>query len=224
MYVMGGDKLARNKYPEITRARILEAAQKLFTEKGWEETTVQDIVDELADVTRGAFYHHFQSKDDIIDAVTTKMFSGDFTSMIEKNKKSNLNGLNKLRNLISISLVNEGQLQFAKVAPSVFQSPIFIGKQLKDCVKVVAPYICQCIEEGNQDGSVNVVNPKQASETFMILINLWMNPRTFTVTKEEYHSKIHHLKSMFDGIGLPVINDELIILFEKYYDYVVQND
>ena len=47
--------MARNKYPEITEARILDTATKLFLEKGWEETTVQDIVDELGDITRGAF-------------------------------------------------------------------------------------------------------------------------------------------------------------------------
>ncbi|QHQ62820.1 TetR family transcriptional regulator [Anaerocolumna sedimenticola] len=215
--------MARNKYPEITRARILEAAQKLFMEKGWEETTVQDIVDELADVTRGAFYHHFQSKDDIIDAVTTQMFSGDVASLIEENANLNVNGLNKLRNLLAASLINEGQLQFVKIAPSVLQSPIFIGKQIKDCVKSIAPHICECIEEGNQDGSVNVDNPKQAAETFILLANLWLNPITFTVTKEEYRNKISHVKSLFHGIGLPVINDELFGLFEKYYDYVVQN-
>lgn len=47
--------MARNKYPEITEARILDTATKLFLEKGWEETTVQDIVDELGDITRVPF-------------------------------------------------------------------------------------------------------------------------------------------------------------------------
>ena len=39
--------MARNKYPEITVERILDAAQRLFLEKGYENTTIQDIVDEL---------------------------------------------------------------------------------------------------------------------------------------------------------------------------------
>ena len=47
--------MARNKYPEITEARILDTATKLFLEKGWEETTVQDIVDELGDITAVPF-------------------------------------------------------------------------------------------------------------------------------------------------------------------------
>ncbi len=215
--------MARNKYPEITRARILETAKRLFMEKGWEETTVQDIVDELADVTRGAFYHHFQSKDDIIDAVTTLMFSGNIMTLIKENANLNINGLNKLRNLLISSFGTEEQLQFVKVAPSVLRSPIIIGKQVRDCINTIAPYICKCIEEGNQDGSLRVDNPKQTAETFILLVNLWLNPITFTVTKEEYSDKISHLKALFEGIGLPVIDDELFHLFEKYYDYVVQN-
>ena len=39
--------MARNKYPEITVEKILRAAQKLFLEKGYDNTTIQDIVDEL---------------------------------------------------------------------------------------------------------------------------------------------------------------------------------
>ena len=41
--------MARNKYPEITVEKILEVAQRLFLEKGYENTTIQDIVDELVD-------------------------------------------------------------------------------------------------------------------------------------------------------------------------------
>lgn len=54
--------MARNKYPEITVEKILEAAKKLFLEKGYENTTIQDIVNELGGLTKGAIYHHFRTK------------------------------------------------------------------------------------------------------------------------------------------------------------------
>ena len=61
--------MARNKYPEVTVEKILDAAQRLFLEKGYENTTIQDIVGELGGLTKGAVYHHFKSKEEIMDAV-----------------------------------------------------------------------------------------------------------------------------------------------------------
>ena len=45
--------MARNKYPEVTEERILEAAQRLFLEKGYDNTTIQDIVNELGGLDQG---------------------------------------------------------------------------------------------------------------------------------------------------------------------------
>ena len=66
--------MARNKYPEVTEERILEAAQRLFLEKGYDNTTIQDIVDQLGGLTKGAVYHHFKSKEEILDKVSDRMF------------------------------------------------------------------------------------------------------------------------------------------------------
>ena len=60
---MGGEFLPRNKYPEETVQKILDASLKLFLEKGYEKTTVLDIISEMGGLTRGAFYHHFKSKE-----------------------------------------------------------------------------------------------------------------------------------------------------------------
>jgi len=54
--------MARNAHPEVTRNRILDAAQQLFITKGYEHTSIQNIVDELGDLSKGAIYHHFKSK------------------------------------------------------------------------------------------------------------------------------------------------------------------
>lgn len=53
--------MGRNKYPEITENRILEMAMKLFIEKGYERTTLQDIADAIG-MTRGAIYHHLRTR------------------------------------------------------------------------------------------------------------------------------------------------------------------
>ena len=62
---------ARNAHPEITRRRILDAAQKLFSEKGFEHTSMQDIVNELGNLSKGAIYHHFPGKEAILERTAT---------------------------------------------------------------------------------------------------------------------------------------------------------
>ena len=61
--------MARNKYPEETVKRILDVAEELFMTRGYERTTMADIVDGLGGLTKGAVYHHFKSKEDIFEAV-----------------------------------------------------------------------------------------------------------------------------------------------------------
>lgn len=208
--------MARNKYPEITEARILDTATKLFLEKGWEQTTIQDIVDELGDMTRGAFYHHFKSKDEIIDAVTTRVFMGSnpFTAV---EKLENLNGLQKIKYVLKFSLQREDTVQFSEVASSVLKSPISIGKQVLDSINAMAPHFAEYMAEGIKDGSIYVSNPKQTAETLILLLNTWFNPLMFPCPKEEYSNKYKHLKMMYEGIGLPIFDDELEQLFEKLY-------
>lgn len=200
--------MARNKHPEITEQRILDTATKLFLEKGWEETTIQDIINELGDLTRGAFYHHYKSKDEIIDAVTTRMFSKEDMFKAVKADK-NLNGFEKLKKILHSSVINQEQLQFAKSLPSVFSSHIFVSKQLRDCVDSVAPKLKEVFDEGLRDGSITVQYPKQVAETFSILLTLWFNPILFPISKEEYMQKYDYLKYMLDNMGLPVLDNKL---------------
>ena len=52
-------------------------AHRLFLEKGYDNTTIQDIVDNLDGLSKGAVYHHFKSKEEIMDAVSDRMFSSN---------------------------------------------------------------------------------------------------------------------------------------------------
>jgi len=56
------------KKGEDMRARILEAAERFFYEKGYEDTSVQDILNVLS-LSKGGFYHHFDSKIRLLEAI-----------------------------------------------------------------------------------------------------------------------------------------------------------
>ena len=88
--------MSRNKYPEVTVEKILDVSQRLFYEKGYEKTSIQDIVNELGGLSKGAIYHHFKSKEDILCELEERIFKDNNPfAVVEKEK--NLNGLQKLK-------------------------------------------------------------------------------------------------------------------------------
>ncbi|WP_243027001.1 TetR/AcrR family transcriptional regulator [Thermus albus] len=58
-----------------TRDRILEEAARLFTEKGYEATSVQDLAEALG-LSKAALYHHFQSKEEVLYEISQQALEG----------------------------------------------------------------------------------------------------------------------------------------------------
>ncbi len=102
--------MARNKYPEVTVEKILDVSQRLFLEKGYDNTTIQDIVDELGGLSKGAIYHHFKSKEEIMDALGDRMFFNN--NPFEKVRaRTDLNGLQKMRMAVMLNQSDEKQIE-----------------------------------------------------------------------------------------------------------------
>ena len=94
--------MGRNKHPEQTQERIIDASIKLFIEKGYEQTTIQDILDALK-LSKGGLYHHFKSKEEILEAVKHKraQCAADMLHDLIENTKA-ANAKEKLKNSLSV--------------------------------------------------------------------------------------------------------------------------
>ena len=67
--------MARTLNPEVHAVRrdaFVDAAQRLIQARGYEQMSIQDVLDEV-DASRGAFYHYFDSKAALLDAVVDRM-------------------------------------------------------------------------------------------------------------------------------------------------------
>lgn len=66
--------------PDRTRKVLLDSAVALFSEQGFHATSVQEIV-EKARVTKGAFYHHFDTKEDVLRLIHDEFLDHQFASL-----------------------------------------------------------------------------------------------------------------------------------------------
>lgn len=209
----GGEFLPRNKYPEETVQKILDASLKLFLEKGYEETTVLDIISEMGGLTRGAFYHHFKSKEEVFDALCEKLFYE--SNPFEKAKShKELNGLEKLKCILRTSFDETEYHQLSMASMQLMGSPAFL-KKLIESNQELAPMYQELIEEGIQDGSIQSEQPKLLADLFVLLTNFWSIPTIYPMTADETWQKFLMIKSIMDNLGLPVIDDEIAKLCKE---------
>ena len=143
--------MARNKYPEITEERILQAAERLFLEKGYDNTTIQDIVDALGDLTKGAVYHHFKSKEDLMEAVGDRMFVRN-NPFAEAAARKDLNGLEKLRASILMNQSDDARMEMTVQSMPILENPRFLASMIRDNQQEIAPYLRRFLEEGSATG------------------------------------------------------------------------
>ena len=87
--------MARNKNPEETINRILDTAYRLFLERGYEYTSIQDIINNLGGLSKGAIYHHFKSKEDILEAVTNRMTEQSNRMLAKIRDRTDLNEIGR---------------------------------------------------------------------------------------------------------------------------------
>ena len=205
--------MARNKYPEITVEKILEAAQRLFLEKGYENTTIQDIVDELGGLTKGAIYHHFKSKEDILCALSDQLFAQNNPFAIVKQRKD-LNALQKMREAVKLNQQNTQEKQLAIEALPLLENPRIFAEMIRSNHQRLTPLWLELIEEGIADGSIQTDYPKEIAELIPLLGDVWLYPNLFPATEEELVHRFFFFKEMLEKMGAPIIDDELAELVQ----------
>ena len=75
------------------KRRIVDAAWELFYEKGYDDTTVDDII-RLSDTSKGSFYYYFSGKDALLDTLSTIL--DEYYANLEEELDENMNSFDKL--------------------------------------------------------------------------------------------------------------------------------
>lgn len=208
--------MARNKHPEVTVGKILEVSKRLFLEKGYDNTKIQDIADELG-MTKGAIYHHFESKEEIMNKLGETMFIHNNPFEIVK-KRNDLNGLEKMKLAIKLNQSNEQMVELTNQALPLLENPQILAKMFESNYQNLLPYWLELIQEGQEDGSIKTDQPKELAELF-ILTDLWMIPSLFPGNVDDIKNRYKFVTVMLGKMGLPLYDEEMVEKIDKlpYY-------
>ena len=206
--------MARNKHPEITVEKIMEISKRLFLEKGYDDTTIQDIVNELGGLTKGAIYHHFKSKEEIVMALCSRMFF-DNNLLDAVKERSDINGVQKIQEILVITQSNIERIELNEQAISFFNNPHVLAAIIEINKRLFTPACFALIQEGIKDGSIQNEYTKELSELLPHL-TLWIMPSVYPETVIELRQKFYFTLEMLTKMGLPLLNKDMKLLVKKY--------
>lgn len=213
--------MARNKYPEETVNKILDVSMQLFLEKGYEHTSIQDIVNHLGGLSKGAIYHHFKSKEDILDGVMNKLYQNndnelDHLRLLEKD--SSMTGLQKLQALFTTALESPRQDDMFQMAPDFLKNPQMLAMQIEGIYTESVPHFVQpIIEEGIADGSIKTDYPKELAEMILLLINIWLIPLVHDEDPSSVTNRFALFQEMMGKMGIEIFDKDAVKRLEKFH-------
>lgn len=216
--------MARNKYPEETVNLILDTATRLFVQKGYERTSIQDIINNLGGLSKGAIYHHFKSKEEILIAVTNKMTEESNRMLFEIKNNPDMTGKEKLKKLLEDSVNRPAHDEIFSAAPNIKSSPALVSSILMESVETVAPeYVLPIIKQGIEDGSIQTEYPEELAELIMLVGNVWLDPMVFDDNPEKIYRKCVMYDKMLRGFGLDIIDENIFERFRSLTEMYCKN-
>ncbi len=208
--------MSRRYNAQESRELIIGAAEKLFFEKGFDKVSMRDISEE-AKLSKGAIYHHYKSKDEIIREIINKYVELQRSILVDLiHKTDGYKGREKIIYLMD-NIVDMVENKLDVDEYQCIKSPDMIYMYLKNNINYDAPMLADIIEIGNKDGSLNVEKPLECAETFLMLINIWLDPSVIPYPKERRLEKFKFLQDLMKKLGCDVITDNFI---EKMLEYM----
>ena len=194
------------KPPEQWKNEILDAARDLFLSRGYEETSVADIM-ERAGGAKGMFYRFFQSKEEVMQALGDRMFLEDNPFLAVRGRRD-LNGLEKIRAVLSLDRAQGEREAINAQAVSILKDPRILAAAVEANRRVLTPLWFELIEEGRRDGSIRTEYGRELSE-LLPLINFWLMPSVFPADSAQIRHKCRFLGEVLSAMGLPIVDEEM---------------
>ena len=158
----------------VRRNEILDAAQKLVYAKGYEQMSIQDILDEL-NISKGAFYHYFDSKQALLEAMIDHMIELAIQVITPIVNDPNLSAIAKIEKYFdSAARWKTTQKDYIlSLMHSWFRDENAIVRQkvMSEGVKKITPQLAVIVQQGKEEGVFTTAYPEQVGQMVFSMIN-----------------------------------------------------
>lgn len=158
------------KEAEERRNEILDTAERLFVEKGFDGTSTNDILNDIG-IARGTLYYHFKSKEDILDAMIERLTGRLIANASEIVKKKDIPVMQRLTMAMMSLNVSGGIGQEIMKQIHKPQNALMHQKMQTTLLSAVNPLITGLIEEGIAQGICSTDYPADVVEMVLLYSN-----------------------------------------------------
>jgi len=182
---------------------------------------MQDIVT-ASQMSKGAIFHHFRSKEEVFEAAMAREFTlakERFTQYMQS-----LTGATGREKLIKLLLANfsDGEMEEAilHMVNAKMYSPHLLVSEMKNSLHEIAPFVAAIIREGVADGSIITDYPLELAEVYLLLYNYWCDVHPFGGGLAAIRQRLVFLQHIMAALGCDIITEEIIAcnmtLIKKY--------
>ena len=158
------------KDPEIRRAEIMDAAMLLFMEKGYTNTTTQDIVDKV-NISRGLLYYHFKNKEDILYCLVerySEKLLRDIHVIVNDDDKT---AIEKIRDFIDATIISTDNVSAEgtelQKTVDLEENRYMLDKLSHKLIEKLTIYFERIINQGISEKVFSVKYPSETAEFLM---------------------------------------------------------
>lgn len=168
---------------------ILDAAEVLFSQKGFDGTSTSDILDQVG-IARGTLYHHFKSKEDIMDALLERYNTKILAAAKRIAENQSIPVVDRL--IQTIMALNINSQEGSKVIEHIHkpQNALMHQKMQKIILEGVPPILTEIIQDGIEEGLMNTPFPYESIEMLIAYINAVLDHDLLTLTEEARRCRI----------------------------------
>lgn len=216
--------MPRKNNPKQTIENIICISAKLFVTKGYDKTSMQDIIDALG-MSRGAIFYHFSSKEDIFNAVMEKQFERVIETVnLWLAQMKGLTAKEKLRGVLKCNFTDEKVIKEANhIITGAIGNPHLVLAFTQNNVNKLAPIFANILREGIDDKSITTEFPDECAEVFLLLINFWCDPDIFQGDSHTVCKRLRFLQHMLRQLGADILEDEVINFMQHALECGPQN-